>query len=224
MLQTVLVIRKTLSLPFQFLTVLFAGSSWLHRDGKWEHRGMRRGHHVALPSLCCLPPQASPQTWLLGFSQRWKKFVSCFFRGSYKKNSNSHKILVSNRQLLHAKKWQSWFHSFLYSMCYPPAKAAVHVAAACCKNRFENIYFYHLRTNLCSLLLKSNTTTPNLLRRSIAILRGRRKRHLKSSCQVLSLSYMKKGRVQNKSLCKSMPGTAGLESKGGTRGRFFSCL
>lgn len=113
---------------------------------------------------------------------------------------------------------------FLSNMCSPPAKCAAHVAAARYKNRSKNIYFYLLRTNLCSQLLNSNTTVPSLLRRSIAIQLGNRERHLKLCCRVLSISYRKKGRVQNvQTLCQSMPGAAWLVNKGGTERRFSSC-
>lgn len=80
-------------------------------------------------------------------------------------------------------------------MCYPLAKEVVHVVAACYKNRYKNICVYHLRANLSSQLLKSNAVTLDLL--------GSREWHLKLSCQVLSLSYMKKNEGFSINLCAS---------------------
>lgn len=212
-------VKKTLSLPFQFLTVLFAVLSWLHHDGKWERRGTQHGHRAASPSPYCFSPQAHrPGYW--GVHNHGKS-LSPVFPMEVTKKIPGHTI-IDNYQM--PKNDNHLSRPFLSNMCSPPAKCAAHVAAAYYKNRFKNNYFYHLRTNLCSQLLNSNTTSPDLLRRSIAIQLGSRERHLKLCCRVLSISYRKKGRVQNvQTLCQSMPGAAWLVNKGGTERRFSSC-
>lgn len=72
-------IRKTLSLPFQFLTVLFAGSSWLHRGGS----GSTEAHRAVGTMWLCRPSAAShhkpahrPGCW--GFHNNGKSLSPAF--------------------------------------------------------------------------------------------------------------------------------------------------
>lgn len=188
MLRTILVLGKS----FLFLS----SSSLFGLPGPPGRAAMGSGSAeadaVGTVWLCCphtaFLPQASPQTWLLGSSESWEKFASCFFRGSYKKipiHTKSLPVIGNNHM---PKNDNHKFHSFLNSMCYPPAKDTAQVTATCYKNSSKNTYFYHLRISLCPQLLESNATTPNLLQGSIAIMLGSRERHLKLPCQVLSLS------------------------------------
>lgn len=89
-------------------------------------------------------------------------------------------MLVSNRQLPHAKNYNHKFNPI--SILWLKMKHMLLLPA------IKNRYFYHLRTNLCSQISQEqhySQTTPDLLKSSIATLLG--SRHLKCFCQVLTL-------------------------------------
>jgi len=86
-----------------------------------------------------LPP-SQPTDLAAGVFTTIKKVYLLLFRGSCKKIPVETKSssVVGNYHM--PKNYKHEFHPFLSSMCYPLANDAVHVAAACNKNRYRNIY------------------------------------------------------------------------------------
>lgn len=131
----------------------------------------------AIPTLP--PPTTDPTDQAAGAFTAMENV--CLLLSSRKLLKNKkYKMLVSNRQLPHAKNYNHKFNPI--SILWLKMKHMLLLPA------IKNRYFYHLRTNLCSQISQEqhySQTTPDLPKSSIATLLG--SRHLKCFCQVLTL-------------------------------------